>query len=403
MVKFALPFPLGDSTDATDAKLLRIPLVRSADAAAEDARLTISSPVGLAVTLVDGGDWIADEFSGKRDSSIRFRASNLPPSIELSTRAITPRQSTPAIAEKTYIQTWMSKTQRQDRAVYRLSTVSGPLRVLLPDGVSADETRVLIDGQSVSADLDGEGWLVVNPPDASAEQLTLELSYRFLRRPGVGRMELGFPRIEGARWNRQLFWQFVIPANEHLLSYPGRLASEDNWKRRGLVFQRRPGHAQPWLERWTDATPQPVPQSSNVYLASGFGNVSTIQAATVDRRLLLLAASGLTILLGLVWRILGWTSNPWWTSSLAITGLMSLWLNPPLTILVAQAAGFGVLLVVVARILDWWLEEKSLRSDSRRPSANHSGGTVYVSSGSSRVDAFQSTETKPVSMAAPDH
>ena len=54
----------------------------------------------------------------------------------------------------------------------------------------------------------------------------LELRYHFAERPPRGAMSLEMPRLGRGAWVRRLYWQLILPRDEHLLAAPEGFAGE---------------------------------------------------------------------------------------------------------------------------------------------------------------------------------
>jgi hypothetical protein len=106
------------------------------------------------------------------------------------------------------------------------------------------------------------------------------------------------------------------------------------------------------LETWSGAPPRPAPPAqSNEYLLSAFGNIERGEVYTIARSWLVLAASGVVLAAGLLLIYLPGGRRP---AAILAAGLLlaaSGAVFPEPAWLVAQAAGLGVVLALVAALL----------------------------------------------------
>ncbi len=259
------------------------------------------------------------------------------------------------LIDQLWLQTWLTAAQRQDRAVLRLTTASPTLRVQLPPQVRDADLEVALDGRrTTSYVIDAEGVLTIElPRGRQTQSLTLELWYDFNNgRPAVGSLTLHAPHVLGSGAARRAYWQLVLPENEHLLFAPSELTPDMVWRWQGTHWGRVGSLSQRELEAWAGASTQAeLPAATNAYLFSTFGPLPTLEVRTELRRNVLLASSGLVLVLGLALLYLPMVRHP---AFLLVTGLGLVMLganSPGVAMLAAQAAVVGLLCVLLARLL----------------------------------------------------
>jgi hypothetical protein len=122
------------------------------------------------------------------------------------------------------------------------------------------------------------------------------------------------------------------------------------------------------LERWSGASQQPESAASNSYLYSNFGAAPTMRVYIVPRRVAVLAASGLVLVVGI-----GLLRSPprrqlRWMGELAlaaaVAAVVGVALAPETAVLVGQCAALGVGCVFVL-----WLIARIESAARRRPAA----------------------------------
>jgi hypothetical protein len=253
------------------------------------------------------------------------------------------------------VQTWLSPSARQDRAIFRFSTHKKTLYVVLPQETAISDVGIYLDGELVETYPMGERMVRFNLPETfPRREWLLEVrsqsaSPRVLR----GRSALELPRLGEDTWVRRLYWQLTLPKNEHVVGTPEGLVRESRWGWNGLFWGRNPLVETVDLESWIG-----VPENSALaggndsYLFSAFGSVEPIELMIVGRSWIVLGASGAALVLGLLLIYVRAARHPAVLLGLAVvlgcTGL----LYPELTLLVLQAASLGLVLTVMAGLLE---------------------------------------------------
>ncbi|HTN76940.1 MAG TPA: hypothetical protein VL096_16895 [Pirellulaceae bacterium] len=259
------------------------------------------------------------------------------------------------VVEQAWLQSWLTSSDRQDRAVFRFVTTLPQLEIKLPPQVQDANLEVALDGRRMTRYVvDAEGLLTIElPRTADVTSRVVELWYTFNnRRPRMGSMELVAPHVQGAGDARRAYWQLILPDNEHLLLDPADLTPDMTWRWRGTHWSRVGTLSQSDLEAWSGARPQSeLPTATNSYLYSTFGSLQTLQVRTELRRNMLLGWSGLALVIGLAMLYLPAGRHP---ALLLVAGVSLVALagwNPDLAILFAQATVVGLGCVLLARLM----------------------------------------------------
>jgi hypothetical protein len=257
------------------------------------------------------------------------------------------------IVDRAWIQSWLTSAARQDRAVYQFTSSRSALEVGLPDGAAAD--TILLDGRVVESRAVGEGRVVVPlAGGGNRHRFVLELRYHFPEaRPPRGDMDLEFPRLGADVWVRRLYWQLILPANEHLIGDPDGFMGECVWGWRGYFWGRQPLLDQSQLESWSGAANgAALPERANLYLFSSLGKVGQAEVRTAGRTWLVLWASGVALVAGLLLIYVPACRHP---ASLLAAGIVLAAVGlaaPEPTLLLAQAAVLGLALTLLAGLLE---------------------------------------------------
>jgi hypothetical protein len=208
------------------------------------------------------------------------------------------------------------------------------------------------------------------------------------------------PEFLDAGWVRHAYWRLVLPADEHVVSSPSGLTSEQVWRRGRWFWERQPALTQRDLERWSGASQQPEAGARRDYLYSTFGVVKNLEVYTVHRSAAVLGLSGFVLVCGLFVirtapaRRLRWAPQ---AAALAAALLVAVvaW-APELAVLAAQGAALGVAAVVLVWAVTRWSarRRKSLPVGGALPSSRR-GSATRVSPRSGMRSSYATTATAP--------
>lgn len=343
-----------------------IPLVMPADGEISTNRAIVAAKEGIQVRQRDGPWKEADAgvlLAGPR-RGLHLVASERTREMTLAIHLEDQSSAGSTVVSRAWVQTWLTRTYRQDRAVFRLSTTQKSLDLIVPASVNPADVELWLDGARVAGQSTPTGRVIVTLPGAEPQrQHQLEVTYRFAGgRPELGRMAIELPRLGRDVWVHRLYWQLVLPRSEHLLESPAELAGEFQWQWHGLFWGRTPLLEQPQMENWSGARRLlDVPDDTNRYVFSGIGSVSRCEIRTVDRALLVLAASAAALLSGLLLIYVRVARHPATLLVAAMLLATAILVQPAPSLLVAQASGLGIVLALVAA----WLYRGTLRRHHR--------------------------------------
>ncbi len=278
-----------------------------------------------------------------------------PPEDEILVLAVhledTPGVGT-TIVQRGLVQTWLGASARQDRAWYRLTTSRDALELMMPEGAALAEMQVTVDGSPIAFQVEPAGRVTVPMPSSgSPRSVVVELSYHFRAgRPARGTLDLDFPRLGRDVWVRRLYWQLVLPRNEHLMvSAPG-FTREFRWGWNGLFFGRLPLWSQSELVAWVGGAADTGPdlKGVNCYVFSTMGSPPGAEVETVGRSLIVLIASLSALGLGLAVIYVRAFRHPVALLAVAVGLTAGAVLHPESAILLTQASAVGVVLSLLA-------------------------------------------------------
>ncbi len=260
--------------------------------------------------------------------------------------------------ERAWVQTWLIRTDRsdrQDRAVFRVRSNRNRLAVRLPQGTAMEQVFVWLNEERVEDfAVDGNRLYLPLPGNGAQQTHLLELGYHF-REPmdRRGALSIELPHLDERVWARRMYWQLVLPRHEHVVAAPRGFTSESPWQWTNYLFARRPLLEQAELEEWSGAARRtPVSHETNRYLFGASGYPRRAVLRTANRSWIVLGASGLALVAGLVLIYIPAGRHPATLGAFAVALACAGALYPAPTLLVAQAASLGLALTLLAGLLE---------------------------------------------------
>ncbi len=356
---------------STASTLVIVPLVIPGEGQLTGNELVVVPKAGISVNYPPG-PWAEDARhrpainSNALTLSARRAISEV--SLGLSSKEQAAQSAT--TVEQAWIQTRLIDAQRQDRAIYRLTTSEPRLQLSLPTGVEMGTIELEIDGRSVTPESVRQRDVIVSLSGAGRNEHLLEVRYHFSDRRPLGRLTLESPQIQSARWVQQLYWQLILPASEHILLVPDHFTPEYRWIWSNWAWQREPSLDQGELESWINTPPngdrarladegpeqsalrQPaVSRSANRYLFSAIGNVEPLEVYSINRARLVLWSSLPLLVGGLILIYFPVARHPAWLFILAVLVAADIFVDPDTALLLAQTSSLGLVLALVAALL----------------------------------------------------
>ncbi len=361
---------------------LALPLPMPRDGRLTANTLSVKSAGNIRATA-GSGLWIAASDNGE-SGALRLVADRVTDHAELDLAWQADETRDAVIIDRAWVQSWLTSQERQDRAVFQLTTRLKELDVILPSEAQMDANGVLVNGKLTGVRAVSDHRLLVPlVAPASGRAYVIELQYHFPGRPQRGALSLELPRIAKA-WSRRFYWQLVLPTNEHLIGNPAGFTSEFAWTWQGCFWERQPLLNQTDLEAWAGATYlSAIPEQENVYLFSTLGSPRAAEIRTASRTWIVLWASGAALVAGLVLIYLPVVRHPATLLAACIGIVAAGFVAPEPTLLFAQAASLGLVLALLAGLFE------------RRVVARHRRFVPRAES-PSRLAELGSTRTPPV-------
>ncbi len=288
------------------------------------------------------------------------------------------------VVRRVLIQTWLNESSRQDRAMFRFVTARPRIKLLLPKIATSSTTECLLDGrpQEITFQADGTVELAL-PHELVGQERLLEIRYHGpFTHPGHGHFRMTLPRLDDGTWTHRVYWQLNLPSNEHLLATPDKMVGEFTWRFSGLFCKREPLLEPPSLELWIGSDSSNLFAADDYYLLGSFGEVSEVDLVTAGRAWIVLIGSGIALVFGLLLIYVPVCRHPitLLLGTVGLIGVSLLWPEP--TLLLLQASALGLLLTLVAGLLE-------------RTMARRRRNISILDAGSSILD-HDSTQTQPL-------
>lgn len=329
-----------------------VPLVMPADGELISNRVTVVGREGVRVRCRGGGWNVVETQAPASRQAVELTSASRTHEVPLAVQLDETGNVGPTVVRRAWIQTWLAGPVRQDRAVFLFSSDEKAIELFLPSGADPSSLRLTFDGKSIGPQTVGER-LFVPLPDASEGEHRLIADYRFqAERPGPGLLTIELPRLGRGGGMSRTYWQLELPAKEHIVDGPAGLNPEYVWGWTGVFWGRLPLAEPAQLEAWSGGENLPEPaQRANRYLFSATGPPGPCELRTARRPMIVLAASALALIAGLLLLYVRWLRHP--AALLALAAVLG-WtavVYPAATLLTAQAASLGVLLATVAAVL----------------------------------------------------
>lgn len=347
-----------------------VPLVMPADGQLESNRLWLTTAPGVRVQLREG-PWAVNEESGlspERLHGLQMTANERVEKVVLGIHLEDRDAMGATLVERGWIQTWLSPApsgmQRQDRAVFRFTSDQKELELQLPRDVEPSGVELSLDRRRVAAKITTAGSLLIRLPDAARSgPHVLEANYHFPDRPvELSDWAIELPRLGRNAWVRRMYWQLVLPQQIHLIASPDGFTPEFTWGWTGAFWGRNPLLEQTQLESWVGAPHlTAVPNATSRYLFSTLGPVEQCEVRVAGRSLIVLGASGIALVAGLLLLYVPLCRHPLPLLVVALGFLSATLLYPEPTLLMAQAASLGLALTLVAGILQRGMARRQRR------------------------------------------
>ena len=297
------------------------------------------------------------------NEGLRFVADLIPPNCDLMLTYKNHAARRTTIVERVWLQTWLTATSRQDRAVLRILSNEESIELQLPRAALENQLALVVDGAPVSASPGRDGMIVLaisamEEPSQSQGGLRLhivELGWRREYEPAVfKRTSLDVPHVRDT-WVQHIRWHLIAPRDQMVLAAPQGMAGD---LVANLAWWRKPPQiSQREFEMWAGASMQPSLEAigqAGAFRQYSFAALDLppgVHVTTVGAGFAMLAASALALVGGIAFVFVRQLRHPSVVVavSLFLIGLAFVW--PAIALFGGQCAALVIIILVVARVL----------------------------------------------------
>ena len=334
-------------------------------------------------------------------TDVRYQSRIRTANAEIGIQLDRPQEQTWAVVERAWTQTWLHRSKRVDRVVLELSSNRDSITLILPGEIDSDRVELLLDGRRVTAaTLSGQRLTVpLSGADVAASR-TLEVRYELpLSESRFGHRELPLLEFEDQVWLRRNFLEVVLPGDRLLAGVPAGWLSENQLARRGFLWSPEAVRSQQQMESWAGAsTEMESPDKVRRYLFSSFGGPRQVEVQTIGQSLIVLLASGITLVVGLLVLYASWARRAGALFVILLIAISLAMRYPVGSLVFGQAACLGLLLVAVAAILQRLLERPEIVPYTAPESSIYDRSTTEFFDAAGTAPPQGSTATASIAM-----
>lgn len=408
-VELTIRYPLHWKELPPRASILReIQLAMPRDGKLVGNRLSATSVAPLTVGMHDEA-WTQEsslELSMSQGSSLNLSTPKVNGKAVLAVHCEQRSEQKSTVVTKAWICTDLTAKSRQDWAAFEVLTGQSDLDIFLPEGVGPDQAEILLDGKVVRPKEASNNHLRLSLPSETGGQYLIELRYHCPgNRPTKGHMDLDLPRVGKDTWNRRLYWELILPQDEHVVFNPKGFVCEYTWGWNGFFWGQQPICKRDYPADWmgvsrkipsssAELPGQPGRHGTNRYVFSMLGEPLQCKFRTIGRSWIVLLASLGALLAGLVLIYVPRSRHPLSLLAAGIGLVIVGLIFPASTLLLLQASALGLALALMAGLLE--------RSLARRRHATTILATGGLGAGSSILDKDSTQTQHIVPPAQPD-
>ena len=278
-----------------------------------------------------------------------FRSVQSPARIALLVSAAERSVLGTTIVERAWLQTWLTGDIRVDRATYLLKSTNDSVTLgLPPDAMREHRVAVQVDRQPVQPNISPTGALTIPIlPEQHNRLIEVSVDYRYSFKVSSMEVPVFLPSFTKDTFVQYQFWQIIIQQNKHILGSPAGWTLEYDWSWNGLFWRRIPSI------RKSDIGFEPDPpdieaviSGASQYVFSHLQPTPRVTLYIVNRSLIILCSSSIALFIGLVLIYIPQSRYAGSLFGLGTALLAVLFYQPPLVLLMLQAAMFGVFLAL---------------------------------------------------------
>jgi len=340
--------PFTVPADVTE--LFSLFFVCPADVPVSDHRIHFFAPSDYKVELQDESKSLWESFREPRRPLVgatgTFRSVHSPNKIALSISVSEKNASGATVVERAWIQTLLTGDIRHDRVTYLLKTASDSVVIQLPpDAIQEPRIAVRVDKQPITPNIAPTGALILPIlPEQRNRPIEVFIEYRYAFKMSGMEVPIFLPAF--AKDTFMQFWQVILPPNKHIIACSGDWTLKYDWTWNGLFLGRIPSI------RKSDIGFEPddavIQSNPNQYLFSHLHPSRNVTLYIASRAQIVLCSSSIALLIGLMLIYVRQSRYAGSLFGLGVVLIAVLFYQPPLVLLMLQAAVFGVFLALGA-------------------------------------------------------
>ncbi len=285
------------------------------------------------------------------------------------------------VVDRAWIQSWLGKHIRTDQFTFQFVSNRDSVTVYIPSGVSKSQIAVHLDGRRIESQLFASGEIIVPLlPEQRGKTHTLEMWYKLPLDRTAFPMNVELPHFDTDVMLRCMYWQVVLPRNEHMVGVPDGWTPEYQWGWSGLFWGRHPSRTQEDIGLRVGST-QSIPglNATNRYLLGTLQQPFESKLYVCKRGTILFIGSGIALLVGLLLIHVPATRYTGSLFGLGVVLLATVLYRPAPMLLLLQASILGIVLALSALYLDRLLR----RNDRWTPGPGKSAAPESLDQGES--------------------
>ena len=377
-LRFHLKVAITPHLDAAEFRGVTIPWITLEGALAGHSRLDISTAPGIVVQGNDSG-WVRTTGDGQPDrggdssSTLSFTETSGRAGDPFNCKALAlePVDLPTLIAPRLLIRSveGLDGTIRS-RARYWVETHGPVFPFSLPEGARWIAARV--DGRvtdQVDFDSTRSAYRLRFPSDVGSRPVVVELEYQISHvASGSGWLP---PEVLDGGIVLDTLWEVNLPWDRAIVGVPPGWSDENEWYWTGRIWKRRTWKDGATLDRWLAGAGTASPgdelreaglDDSHHLLFSRAGQPAALHLWILSRTWIVVACSGVTLVLGFLAIFSGIRSRTAWAVAAGLAVLAAAYLHPSVTLMILQSSFIGAALTLLALVIERLM-------DRRRPAA----------------------------------
>ena len=347
------PPPLAIAAEGTTS--FPLSFISPSGVSVSDHRVHFFAPSGYKVELQNESKLSWETFRESRRpatgaaETFRSVTSQSPTRIALFVSDADQSISRTTLVERAWLQTRLTGALRADRATYLLKSTSDSVTLQLPpDAVRENPVIVRIDHRQILPNISPTGMLTI-PILPEQQNLPVEVTvdYRYPFEISGFEVPLVLPVFAKEISMRCQIWEVILHQDKHIIGSPAGWTQEYNWAWNGLFWWRVPSIRQSDIGFDIDSTAtEPAISEVSQYVFSHLQPPENVKLYIVNRSLIVFCSSGIALFVGLMLIYVPQSRYAGSLFGLGIVLLAVLFYQPPLALLMLQAAVFGVFLAL---------------------------------------------------------